>query len=248
MTNLLLTLPRAAGSDVADAPKWTEVGGFWVAVAMGVIALVAIVVTALVTYRAARPKRVLRWQSKIIPITDDRLRQVGLGVIYNDERLRGALTAEVELKNDCRKDFVSSDFEEGRPLEVKIEGRILDLLNVDFANSNAPRPSIELSHDNNGGVITIAPSLFPAGSSISIRVLLADDKGATTRQFAVFSGHEIKIALPTVQLVSPIRDVLVRFYDPDRRRSPAMRIVAAAVSFFVGGLAGVAGAAFSHWA
>ncbi|NES29286.1 hypothetical protein GCE86_17925 [Micromonospora terminaliae] len=183
---------------------------------MGIIALAAIAVAALVTYRAARPKRLLRWQSRVIPITDESLRQVGLGVTYNDERLQGALTAEVRLKNDCRKDFVSSDFEEGRPLEIKIDGRILNVLDWDFANSNAPRPILETDHST--GVITIAPFLFSAGSSISIRVLLADDKGATFRQYAVFSGHEIKVALPTVRLTSPIRDVAVAFNEPDRRR------------------------------
>ncbi|MFD6637701.1 hypothetical protein ACFWDN_18005 [Micromonospora chalcea] len=127
MINLLM-IPHPATADPAEPPKWTEVGGFWVAVAMGIIALVAIVVAALVTYRASRPKRVLRWQSKVIPITDESLRQAGLGVVYNDERLQGALTAEVKLKNDCRKDFVSSDFEEGRALEIKIDGRILNVL------------------------------------------------------------------------------------------------------------------------
>ncbi len=220
MINLLL-VPHPTAPDPVEPPKWTEVGGFWLTVAMGIIALVAIVVAAFVTYRASRPKRVLRWQSKVIPITDESLRQAGLGVVYNDERLQGALTAEVRLKNHCRKDFVSSDFEEGRALEIKIDGRILNVLNLEFADSNAPRPKIEI--DKDAGVIAVEPFLFPAGSSISIRVLLADDKGATFRQYAMFSGHEIKVQLPGVQLVSPIRHVAVKFYRPDRaslRRRP----------------------------
>lgn len=228
--------------DLAEQPKWTEVGGFWITVVMGIIAVIAIVVAAMATYRASRPKRVLRWGYKVIPITDDRLRQSGLSVVYNEQPLRGALTAEIILKNDCRKDFSTADFEEGRPLQIKVKERILNVLDIAFEGTNAPRPRIEQGHDNDGGLVTIEPSLFPARSSMSIRLLLADDKGATVRQFAVFSGHEIKIGLPEIQLVSPIKDVAVRFSKPtiDGRK----RVI---LGVFFGVISGIGAGVLSNW-
>lgn len=205
-----------------DPPSWTDVGTFWGGLAVGLLAAVVTAVGAFAAYRSNRPKRLLRWRYTITPITDDNMRKAGLRVSYKDEQLKGALTADIHIRNACRKDFYSSDFEDGSPIEVRIKGRILDLLACDI-DSHAPHPKVEIEHDNDGHMIRILPSLIPAGASFNLRVLLADETGATIAQYAVYTGKEIIGELPEIKLVSPLRDVVVRC-DNAKDRPASKRI------------------------
>ncbi|MEU5552130.1 hypothetical protein ABZ738_20370 [Micromonospora sp. NPDC047793] len=206
----MMNLPLLAITSASEPPKWTEIGGFWVGVGAGLLGASMAAVASWVAYRSNRPKRLLRWQSKIKPVTDDNMRKVGLRVFYKEEELRGALVAEVDITNACRKDFVSSDFEDGKPLEIIVKGRILNLLKTEVKGSHAPHPEIEHINTNDGNVIRISPCLIPAGSSLHFRLLLADDTGATIIQHAVFTGERIVGKLPGIRLVSPLRDVVVK--------------------------------------
>ncbi|WP_194822585.1 hypothetical protein [Micromonospora sp. S-DT3-3-22] len=206
----MMDLPLFAIISTPEPLKWTEVGGFWVGVGAGLLGASVTAVASWVAYRSNRPKRLLRWKSKITPVTDDNMRKVGLRVFYNEEELKGALVAEVDIMNACRKDFASSDFEDGKPLEIRVKGRILNILKTEVKGSHAPHPAIEHTNDNDGNVIRISPCLIPAGSSLHFRLLLADDAGATIIQHAVFTGKRIVGKLPEIRLVSPLRDVVVK--------------------------------------
>ena len=195
-------------------------GGFWVAVAGVVVAVVAVVVT----WRVAYPKRRLVYGmpvvTRLLNVATGGVRPV-LEVRHGDRVLSDPYVLEVTLINEGRRDIPSDAFDRARPLVLDLGVPIVELLEI----TTSPGHAVPVVEQYETG-LRIGPDLIARRQKLAFSLLVDEPPG--------------KLKCPPPH---PI-DIDVRSYEP-LRSSTVEQATAVVSSMLPGGR--VLGAAMA-WA
>ena len=142
-------------------------GGFWLALAGGVVALAIGLLTIWITWRVANPKRRLLYGMPVeMPLLNMSTRH-GLEIRRDNQILVDPHVVKVTLRNEGRLDITSRSFDRDRPLTLDVGVKILDVLEVTTSKAYAV-PIYYVAKT----ALKIGPDLIGRGQHLSFSLLV----------------------------------------------------------------------------
>ena len=147
-------------------------GTFWAGVGSVVAVALSTIVIVSATGHFSNPKRrLLYWMPDVTPLLNSGRADLShdLEVRHNGHLLSEPHVVEVELVSRGRLDIPSSAFDQGKPLRMDVNAKIIDLLKVTTMPVDRANPDFSI----NGSSLHVGPSLISKGQ-ITVFSLLVD--------------------------------------------------------------------------
>jgi hypothetical protein len=181
-------------------------GTLFNAVTLGV-AIVAVLVTGITAFYQRRsllpPRRRLTIVAQPpVPLLSKGSVE-GITVTYDDVRLNDPHVTTISLVNTGRHDIGSGQFDQGRPIELRLGVRIAKVIDASATPQGAPVPK----HQVDGSAIRIGPDLIARAHVLTLQVLTAGRPELQSTAYLTDTKLEIRRELPLARALRAIERV-----------------------------------------